>query len=254
MNQFTFTDRIRSILSDNNAPRLSPAQKSGSGIDEARLALAPAGFARVFKRPVRRQYANYKIALLMDASGSMYEDSKLDYACKAVHALHFSLKRSGFKPLTFIFNRVVEAISDDILSSSLTFYDYVNKQTRKPLTCSKHGDGNHDGFAVQTATKALHAQGDGAKILLVFSDGEPCCFGFEQCLQPGCSTADTNLRSDLRKQISLSRRSGVTCLSVGICSDSASDYYGEEFSTVVDDLKDLYNLSCTLLSKNIKRG
>lgn len=258
MNQHTFISRVASILSDNNAPRMAYAERSGSGIDEGRIALAPTGFNRVFKRKARRKYADYKVTLLVDNSGSMHGE-KMDYAAKVVHALWYALKTAGVTPAVYGFNILFYKIATEYLESISRLYSFMSSRcdsSKGVLNSHPAGEGNHDGHAVRLATDALLADNhEGGKVLLVFSDGSPSCVGYG-CGNPGCFRHDDayNLRSDLVKAIKDARKRGVTCLSVGMCTDAPTQYYGASQSVCVDDLGALYTQTAALLERNLVRG
>lgn len=240
MNQLVFVDRLRSILSDNNAPRTAFAQRSGCGIDESRLALAPAGFKNVFRRAIRNQYADYRVALLLDNSGSMYRGGKIEAACESMHAIYAALSLAGIKPLSYLFNCEYEAIPADVIGSREKFgVSY----------CNNHGNhnGNHDGYAIEQTAAALQATGSAAKVMLVFSDGSPAC-------DHGCSNPGNGNESSLTAAIKRARLAGITCLSIGIKTDAPTRFYGVNSSTIVNELSSLYSAACTLLACNIHRG
>ena len=258
MNQHTFISRVRSILSDNNAPRMSYAERSGSGIDEGRIALAPTGFNRVFKCKARRKYADYKVTLLVDNSGSM-NGEKMDYAAKVVHALWYALKTAGVTPAVYGFNILFYKIATEYLESISRLYSFMDGRcdsSQGVINSHPAGDGNHDGYAVRLAVDSMLADNhEGGKVLLVFSDGSPACCS-SGCGNPGCFPCDDayNLRSDLVKSIAYARRRGVTCLAVGIRTDAPAKFYGASQSVCVDDLSALYTQTAALLERNLVRG
>jgi len=248
MNQITFIEKVRSILSDNNSPRSIGSQRSGSGIDEGVVALAPSGFNRVFRRKARRVFSNYRIILLVDCSGSM-RGAEIESASECVHMMYYSLKVAGFEPRVFGFNRGFREVTpalveepDKLLEFLLDFM-HETDEDKEAL-----GNGNHDSFAVSECSRLLNQSTSGGKILFVFSDGRPACSG---CGHPGHeSNNDITLSSSIKK----ARKAGIACLAVGIGTNAATEFYGERFSVRVDRLSDLYKHAARLLERNLVRG
>lgn len=256
MNQPTFISRCRSILSDNNAPRVLTGQRSGSGIDEGRLALAPTGFNRLFSRKVRRKFSDYTICLLLDMSGSMETNNKYHYAVKAVHSLWYSLKQSGFRVIVYGFNDLFIEIPESTLCDMRALFSFVESNVY-----SEEAGYNVDGAAMLQAKLKLLSFGECGKICLVFSDGNPT-LGLQNCglgskiKYPEYQSGKDAACEYLKKNIKEMRDAGITCLSVGILTDEPRKLYGEKMSMTLksDELDTMYQKAVELLSANIVRG
>jgi cobalamin biosynthesis protein CobT len=117
------------------------------------------------------QEMGYAISLLVDLSGSMERDKKIEETFKAVIVLAEVLNRLsirteilGFNEDLYVYQRFGQHMNDDI-----------RKQMGKMLTevLSTKAMHNDDGWAVQEASERLAKQNAEKKFLFVLSDGIP---------------------------------------------------------------------------------
>lgn len=250
MTEHVFVSRVRDILCDNAANRFVGGQKSGV-IDDARIGLAPTGTGRVFKRPLARRFARYHVTLLLDASGSMLHNHRVDPCLNMAERLAASLKRSGAHVSAFAFNRITRPLAVERLRDE---YEDVLGATSETLGGNRDlATGNHDPYAIDQAAKALLADASHpGKILIVLSDGRPGCDDWKECTAPGC-LPHQNLAA-FPPLLSKLERSGIVTLAIGICCDYVKNVYGVNRSAVCHDMAALYPAVANLLERYIQRG
>jgi cobalamin biosynthesis protein CobT len=246
MRQGVFIEKCRSIFSDNEGVRYLPRQKYGPGLDIQRLACADAGETRIFVKPEKRQYKDYKIGFVMDASGSM-DGSKMEIMVQAVHAMAYSLTVAGASVFGISFNASIQDVPHKTLFKLREFSKIMYSRMRTEGGC------NRDGAAVKhMADMMLALPVSPAKIIVVFSDGSPTC---GTCHAPKGSIEVKMGQSEyLLKQVKDTRNKGLELLAVGIQSNSVPSYYGIGKSVIVNSLNELYSSTMQLLEKNIRRG
>lgn len=253
MNQRTFITKARGIFSDNNGARYIPRQRSGPALDYQRVALADAGETRIFSAPQRRQYADYQIAFLIDASGSMRREDKIGYATATAHALFYSLREAGANVRAYAFNTKIRELEAKVMLDAdallARLYDLAN---------GPDNYGNHDGYAVRFAAKELmRATSTPARVIFTFSDGVPQCdYDCAGCggekERPGCFYGHGD--KALRSAIKWARAKAVKVLAIGLGTDAAVNFYGEKNARTIKDLNLLYTSAARLLERNLVRG
>ena len=257
MNQLSFIQKGRSILMDNVNDRLVPFQKTGKTLDLSRIALVRCGVENLFMRKREKQFKDYAISLLMDASGSMTHGNKISVASDATHMLAYSLLQIGATVKVSLFDKRV----DEVPLETVLDRKKMNELAYKHL--HEHGDGNHDGYAVITTARKLARMPQKGKIMLVLSDGQPHCKG---CSEEGCPAPKGGWKSGgdeisevcnqvLVKAVSQTRRDlNINLLGLGILTEAPVRFYGERQTTVVNSLDKLYEEMMRLLGRNLKRG
>jgi len=277
MNQRIFVSKARSIFSDNAGIRKLPHQRSGKFLDEGRLGLVPAGETRVFQRPIRRQFAEYHICILLDCSGSMQEGedildeegkyvtsvSRLEVASLSTHALAYSLKHSGARVDVIGFNSRIKLFDPKLYENAESFYGYTYRFSKA------FGNDNCDATAIKRGREFLMKSPAAGKILLVLSDGVPTCVW--SCAHPfrdsdsenewpiepggGCLARSRGPERELKHQIKLTHdEKRIELLSVGIMTDEPVKFYGQKKTRVISHLSELYSEMANMLEKNIIRG
>lgn len=138
-------------------------------LEEARS--IPVVDSKSWQRRELPQEMGYAISLLVDLSGSMERDKKIEETFKAVIVLAEVLNRLsirteilGFNEDLYVYQRFGQHMNDDI-----------RKQMGKMLTevLSTKAMHNDDGWAVQEASERLAKQNAEKKFLFVLSDGIP---------------------------------------------------------------------------------
>lgn len=291
MNQRIFIAKARSILSDNAGVRKLPHQRTGKFLDESRLGLVHAGEKRVFQKPIKRQFSEYHICILLDCSGSMqeghesydeqgnyYSISKLEVASMATHALAYSLELAGAKVDIIGFNSLFKHYPKSVYQNSKDFY------STNYLSASMYGGDNCDSGAVRMGRDFLQKKQAPGKIMIVLSDGAPTCRGIcETYWKKDTAEREERTRSlstqgfsdpkdecpsrkfkdkhdyvdaglSLEKEIEITRKAGILTFAIGIMTNDPVQYYGEKNTRVVNDLNNLYSEMANVLEKNIVRG
>jgi len=104
---------------------------------------------------------------------------------------------------------------------------------------------NRDGYAIRHMTKKLMNRNEKQKFLLVFSDGEPAAFGYEQ-----------NGIVDTHEAVLEARKRGIEVINIFLSNSSVSEgqrnslrnIYGN-FSIILSDVSELPNILFPLLRK-----
>lgn len=244
MKQGIFIEKCRGIFSDNDGVRYIPRQKFGSALDIQRVALADAGETRIFCKAEKRQYADYQICFVMDVSGSM-DGSKIDILVQACHAMSYALTVAGATVSGISFNAEVLPVTREELFNHRKLNDVLKVRLRKNGGC------NRDGMAVKTAREQLsRASHSPAKIMVVFSDGQPCC--------GKCHSTKEELavgqNAYLMQQVRVARANGIEVLAVDIQEGGVDRFYGKGKTVFVENLNTLYQETMSLLERNIRRG
>ena len=246
MRQGVFIEKCRSIFSDNDGVRYLPRQKFGPGLDVQRLALADAGETQIFVKPEKRRYKDYKICFVMDVSWSM-DGSKIDILIQAVHAMTYALTVAGASVFGISFNADIEEVPYKTLFKLKELSTLLKSRLRTRGGC------NRDGAAVKKAADMMLALPKSpAKIIVVFSDGQPCC---GSCHEPqGSVEAQLHQVRYLVKQIKDTRLKGLELLAVDIQEGECEAFYGKAKTVYIDKLESLYAKTMGLLERNIRRG
>jgi len=278
MNQKTFTAKVKSVLSDNKNDRAVTRLRAGALDTKSYKNINTTG--KVFKKKQERKGKNYKVSLLLDASGSMRTgaDGRADTLRKMIPPLVQTLTDAGadveinaFNALFYPMSEFGQTIPKDF---NKTFADRYNKALRDTrIKQVKRGDKrtyqiaskkdiaenkyhydqasgwNFDAWAIHQAIAKLNAE-DGNKILIVFSDGQPTNENWYHTSDLNKSINDYSIPY----QIKLAKHSGITVLSVGIQTECVYNYYPKRDTVIVHKLEHMYEGITKLLSLNIKRG
>lgn len=200
---------------------------------------------RAFKQKQQSKSKDVAISLLVDASSSM-SDSKIRTATYAAYGLSAVLDRLnithevlGFSTKKGYIEGAVEeqrrlgirygrnyALYIPVFKS---FQERMNSEVKKRLASLSNAawlNENVDGESVQIAASRLSQRPEKRKILIVLSDGSPCC--------PGDRNALVNhLKSTLREI----EKTDIEVLGIGIEDNSVAEFYKKHI--VLNDLKDL---------------
>jgi cobaltochelatase CobT len=200
-------------------------------------------FRLPFKKKVKNETNNVAIEMLVDMSGSM--NGRIETARLTLIAVAESLKELAipFEVTGFY------SISDSNLSREASgiansarmggFYNRVTERLEKHIfktfdcndlsgiTKVNAYNENPDSEAVQWAANRLSMQKQKRKILIVFSDGQPCTS------EGVPSILNTSLRSTVQKII----KSGIEVVGFGIQTRSVQEFYPDNL--VINSLENL---------------
>lgn len=210
------------------------------------------GMENVFRRREGGKDLSSAVSLLIDASGSM-SGSKILLAQQAAIAMVEAIGRVGVPVEVMVFNnrspnkdeiqnydeiykayRSIMDTDDRGYGRSEPLTMYVPKRFDANMVHAKQGLGgiqlmaghnNSDGEALIRAWDSLRKRPEKNKILMVFSDGQPACFG------------NGTVQQHLRDTVSLLTKEGCNCIGIGIQSDAVSSYYPKY--TVLNNAEDL---------------
>jgi len=227
MRQHVFTDKVRSILSDNAGIRTVGRRRSGSGLDASRLALVPAGELRIFTRTERRAYHDYHFVIALDGSDSMFDGcTTAATACLVVHALDHALRNAGARVDVITYSNRAKLISAALVSDHKALLDEL----------SQNPGGTQLERAITLGMDRLRQGGAPGRVFIEVTDGAP------------------HDREECEDAYKLARRQGVTTLGVGLFHDGVMGYHGQRHAIVVKNLDTLYSDMARLIERHITRG
>lgn len=238
-----FDRKIANIFKDNATKRIVGNKLSGNVDFEKLYRIATT--SKVFCKPDDISKKQYNVLLLVDTSGSMC-GSKFNVATTTAMALVrdmqklVSLEVMAFCGKTITCKKFDELIPVTELKNKI--YEPMDDNLRR------YGGDNHDHVALKIATKSLMKR-TGRKILIVLSDGGPCCSGHNDECDTYCKG---RLREGLKQQVSITERLGITILSIGIIDESVRYYY--KHYTILDKLDNMYTEIAKYMDRYIKRG
>ncbi|QPA32532.1 vWA domain-containing protein [Thermaerobacillus caldiproteolyticus] len=120
--------------------------------------------------------------LLVDCSASMHD--KMEETKRGIILFHEALK-SVFVPHQIVGfwedpNEATETKQPNYFQTVISFSESLKKQSGAKIMQLEPEEDNRDGFAIRIMTEQLLQRTEKQKFLLVFSDGEPAAFGYEQ--------------------------------------------------------------------------
>lgn len=120
--------------------------------------------------------------LLVDCSASMYD--KMDETKRGIVLFHEALKSVAVPHQIVGFwedaNEADETKQPNYFQTVISFSTSLKKQSGAEIVQLEPQEDNRDGFAIRMMTDQLAQRTEKQKFLLVFSDGEPAAYGYEQ--------------------------------------------------------------------------
>lgn len=165
----------------------------------------------VFREDGEPREADIACFLLKDNSGSM-GGGKEDDCCNQLAILEESMKG--------LMKMKIASFSDDCAVHHYTIKDWDDEDDTN-YTWSYHqaiypGGGNHDAYSIMVATEELLKRSEAQKLLIVLSDGAPCCSS-----------------ADVRAAVRYAREKGVFVISIffgyGTFAEKNAQYYRDMY-------------------------
>ena len=158
----------KALKNDNTSYK---AQRRGS-VDTSRLWRLSINDSAIFERNKTQDETDYAVTILIDVSGSMWDECKYRNAIGTAICVESALSSlPGVKVKTVTFSHGWDG-------SKLTVWkDFKDKQSKTPNIYDYciASNGNRDGFAIRVALKDLQKTSAKNKLLMVISDGMPAC-------------------------------------------------------------------------------
>ncbi|WP_113929211.1 VWA domain-containing protein [Bacillus sp. P14.5] len=186
-------------------------------------------------------------SLLVDCSASMYD--KMEQTKLGITLFHESLKSVrvphevvGFWEDT---NHATETKQPNYMKAVLDFRSSLKPGTGAEIMSLQPEEDNRDGFAIRLMTERLQQRSEKQKFLLVFSDGEPAAFSYEQ-----------NGIVDTHEAVLQARKQGIEVINVFLSNEDITEaqrkmienIYGK-FSILVSDVEELPDVLFPLLRR-----
>jgi len=225
-------------LKTRQAPKRRVGREDGQSLHAGSLYKLRVGDGRVFQRLEKGEAIDTAVQILIDQSGSM-GGNKISVARRAaialgetLHALNIPFEIIGWNtvaPTSQIrkggadFNRVWR---QEYLPHKLWTQGW-DRDAKARVGAMAAGHHNVDSEAVEFAATRLAGRRESRKILLVLSDGHPCCCGTDTALD------GRNITRVVRRAFD----AGIEVLGIGILSDAPAHYY--PVHDRVDNLRDL---------------
>ncbi|MGG3575108.1 VWA domain-containing protein [Bacillus gobiensis] len=189
--------------------------------------------------------------LLVDCSASMFD--KMDETKKGIALFHESLKSVQVKHQVIGFweEEATEEEQPNYFKTIIPFEQSLKRVTGPEIMQLEPEEDNRDGFAIRQAIRMFRHRHEKQKFLIVFSDGEPAAYGYEQ-----------NGIVDTHEAVITARKRGIEVINVFLSNSQIEEaqkktiqnMYGRYslFVPNVDQLPDvLYPLLKKLLNKSI---
>lgn len=244
--------KLIQLLRARSQGRICRDQERGN-LDTSVLYSLKTGNKRVFTTTIKGEVIDTAVEILVDQSGSMGMDGKVEAAKltavalgEALDALNIPFEMLGFSNFDSArgdrrgeYDRWLP-LKMEIFKSFDESYKRV-----KERTMNIHGSGeNTDGEAVYYAAERLARRPEARKILFVLSDGNPQGGG-------------RNLERHLRQVVTTITKAGIEVFGFGIKTDAVLDYYNKKTgaeSIVINDVSELAKVTFRILrDKLLKR-
>jgi nitric oxide reductase activation protein len=191
-------------------------------------------------------------SLLVDCSASMYD--KMDETKLGIALFHESLKSVkvahevvGFWEDT---SEATKTMQPNYFKTAIHFSSSLKKQTGPEIMQLEPEEDNRDGFAIRLMTERLKTRYEAQKFLLVFSDGEPAAYGYDQ-----------NGIVDTHEAVLEARKNGIEVINIFLSNthieesqrNTLKNIYGN-FSILVPEIDELPAILFPLLRRLLYRS
>lgn len=204
-------------------------------LDAASLYSVRLGNKRVFSEKTKAEEINTAVTIVLDQSGSMGSDGKIECAQKMAIALGETFAALGIPFEVFGFHNTPAGAASPSPDYSRTFpFDYMvyktfnepYRQVRGRLGGVGVGSENVDGEAVIAFARRLAARPEARKLMFVLSDGAPC---------GGCPHAAAV--QHLKDAVEMVSNSGIRVFGIGAMTADVERFYPNHI--VVNDIDHL---------------
>jgi len=200
-----------------------------------------------YKRHENSKQIDAVFTLLVDCSASMID--KMEQTKLGIILFHEALKSLlvphqviGFWEDT---NEASETTQPNYFKIAVSFDNCFKKKTGPEIMQLEPEEDNRDGFAIRVITEELLKRTEKQKFLLVFSDGEPAAFSYEQ-----------NGIIDTHEAVVNARKKGIEVINVFLANGEVEEgqrktvqnIYGK-YSILVPDVSELPDVLFPLLRK-----
>jgi nitric oxide reductase activation protein len=185
--------------------------------------------------------------LLVDCSASMYD--KMEQTKLGITLFHEALK-SLFVPHQIVgfwedTNEATETKQPNYFKNVIPFNRSLKKTSGPEIMQLEPEEDNRDGFAIRIMMEQLLQRNEKQKFLLIFSDGEPAAYGYEQ-----------NGIVDTHEAVIDARKQGIEVINVFLANGAIDEsqkktiqnIYGK-YSILVPDITELPEVLFPLLKK-----
>lgn len=190
--------------------------------------------------------------LLVDCSASMYD--KMAETKRGIILFHEALKSVlvphkivGFWEDTA---DATETYQPNFFQTVIGYSTSIQKSSGPEVLQLEPKEDNRDGFAIRFITKELMKRQEKQKFLIIFSDGEPAAFGYEQ-----------NGIVDTHEAVLDARKCGIEVINIFLSNGEVDEsqrrimenIYGN-YSLIVPELKELPDFLFPLLKKLLQKS
>jgi nitric oxide reductase activation protein len=186
-------------------------------------------------------------SLLVDCSASMYD--KMEQTKLGITLFHEALKSVSVPHQIVGFwedtNEATETKQPNYFQTVISFDRSLKKTSGPEIMQLEPEEDNRDGFAIRVLTEQMLKRTEKQKFLLIFSDGEPAAFGYEQ-----------NGIVDTHEAVIEARKLGIEVINVFLANGEIDEsqkktiqnIYGK-YSILVPDIAELPDVLFPLLKK-----
>ncbi|CAF1793429.1 nitric oxide reductase activation protein NorD [Bacillus subtilis] len=190
--------------------------------------------------------------LLVDCSASMFD--KMDETKRGIVLFHEALKSVAVPHQIVGFwedtNDATETSQPNYFNTVIPFQSSLRQDSGPAIMQLEPEEDNRDGYAIRQMTKKMLHRSEAQKFLIVFSDGEPAAFGYEQ-----------NGIVDTSEAVIEARKRGIEVINVFLSNSeieesqmkTIQDMYGK-FSIFVPDVDQLPDVLYPLLKKLLHKS
>lgn len=203
----SFRREIRKILQKRKTPVMR-GMRSGT-VDGSQIVNLIFSDTRIFRQQKEENPADAVIYILQDNSGSMGDepDSSRAFCCAAA-----AIVEEGFRGICPIKIAAFDETGYEVRHKIVKDFDESAEGVSFSWSFFKHemsGCSNFDAYSIRVATREILARPESQKVLLVASDGLPCC-----------------PESEVKKAVDEARASGIITVGLYLSDEKAP----EEFS------------------------